>query len=385
MKVLIIHSVYRYQGGEEVVVARETELLRANGIDAEVLFFDNDKHNLIKLLLLPFNIFSFIKTKRKLKAFKPDIVHIHNLHFAASPSVLYAIKRNGIPVVMTLHNFRLVCPSATLFSDGKLFLDSMHQNFPFQAVLKGVYKNTLVTFWVALSMQLHKWLQTWKMVTRFIVLTEHAREVLLKSSIHVTAQQVIIKPNFTSPVSVTENEKEPYFLYVGRLSEEKGIRVLLKAFSIAPFRLKVAGDGPLKREVVEAAKENSNIEFVGKQNKEEVGRLMRHCSAMVFPSIWYEGMPLTIIESFSAGAAVIASRLGAMEAMVSNGCNGLHFHAGDHEDLAEMLNRWMNLPEKEKKRYRNQASCTYQEKYTPENNAVQLLRIYNSAAGSFSV
>jgi glycosyltransferase involved in cell wall biosynthesis len=378
MKVLIVHAVYKFVGGEETVVSEEVKLLQSKGMDVEVIWFSNDRHTLLKLLLLPFNIFSYFKMRKKLREFRPDIVHIHNLHFAASPSVLYAIKKEQVPVVMTLHNFRIICPSGMLYANGKLFLHSLRGNFPLKAVMDGVYKNRLVTFWLALSMQLHKWMQTWKIVNRFIVLTEHAKGILLSSPLRVAARQVVVKPNFSSYSNTAVSEKQSYFLYVGRLSEEKGIQVLLKAFSLVNFPLKIAGDGPLKKEVLDAAAAHPNIEFLGKRNKEEIAGLMSNCSALVFTSIWYEGMPLTIIESFASGAPVIASRLGAMESMITHGYNGLHFEVGNPLALSAALARWMQFSEQEKNEYRRKARLTYTQVYTPEENAVRLLSIYRS-------
>ncbi|MGI4729389.1 MAG: glycosyltransferase, partial [Janthinobacterium lividum] len=156
MKILVIHTSYKYKGGEDTVVSEEINLLQQAGMQVELLEFNNDKNALRKLLQLPFNIQSYNVAKQKLKDFKPDLVHIHNLHFGGSPSVIYAIKRSKIPFVITLHNFRLLCPSGIIFHNRKLFLDSLQQNFPWKAVQLGVYKNSkLITFWLGLSMYIH--------------------------------------------------------------------------------------------------------------------------------------------------------------------------------------------------------------------------------------
>ena len=368
-----------------MVISQEVELLRSKGARVDVLWFDNDEYSFFNLLLLPFNFLSYIKMRKKLQAFRPDVVHVHNLHFAGSAAVLYAIKSSDAPIVMTLHNYRMVCPSGMLYANGAVFLDSLRTSFPWKAVWKGVYKNRLVSFWLAISMQLHKWLNTWKMVDRYIVLTENARRIILSSSLRLQPERVIVKPNFSPAELKIEKRRSPVFLYVGRLSEEKGIEVLLKAFSLVDFKLCIAGDGPLVSAVQEAVASSPNIEYLGKKNKAAINELMSSCSALVFTSNWYEGMPLTIIESFSSGLPVIASRLGAMESMVKDGHNGLYFKVNDPNDLAQVLRKWASLPAETKQEFSDQARLTYEQTYTPERNAAQLLDIYDSVISAFNI
>ncbi|RYY05996.1 MAG: glycosyltransferase, partial [Sphingobacteriaceae bacterium] len=320
MKILVIHTSYKYRGGEDTVVAEEIKLLLQAGIQVELLEFNNDESSLIKLLQLPFNIQSYYTTKNKIASYKPDLVHIHNLHFGGSPSVIYAIKRSKVPFVITLHNFRLLCPSGILFYNGKLFLDSLKHSFPWKAVNLGVYKNSkLITFWLGLSMYIHQNLGTWKTCNKYIVLNEHARKLFLNSKLQLTEKQLIIKPNFSSVPTMQVQKREDHFLYVGRLSEEKGIMLLLSAFSAGTYKLKIAGDGPLKEDVISYASKYPNIEFLGSVNQAAILTLMQQCTALVFPSLWFEGMPLTIIEAFACGTPIIASKLGAMETMITMG------------------------------------------------------------------
>lgn len=378
MKVLVIHTSYQYKGGEDTVVAEEISLLQSAGVEVELLEFNNHKNALLKLLTLPFNFQSYLKTKKSIKAFQPDIVHIHNLHFGASLSVIYAIKKSKIPFVITLHNYRLLCPSGILFHNGKLFLDSLHHKFPWKAVQLGVYKKSkLITFWFSLSMYLHQKLGTWKLCNRFILLSEHARKLFLNSNLGLINNQLVVKPNFCSIPILQERKAGNYFLYVGRLSEEKGIMLLLSVFSSCGYPIKIAGDGPLKAEVISYSSKYPNIKFLGSLNKAEVFDLMQNCTALVFPSIWYEGMPLTIIEAFACGSPVISSKLGAMENMIIAGYNGLHFESQNEKDFIKALNTWHLLNEEQKQVYRLNASKTYDANYTPELNVKQLLTIYN--------
>ncbi len=379
MRVLIIHCSYQFKGGEDTVVAGESALLKANGVDVEVLLFGNHHHTLLNLLQMPFNTSAYLKTKKKLKAFKPDVVHVHNLHFSASPSVLYAIKRAGIPFVITLHNFRLLCPSALLFDKGKIFLNSVRQKFPVDAIRRGVYKQSkLLTLWTAMSMWWYRSWGIWGAASRYIVLSRHAERVFMDSALRFRPGQIVVKPNFCFVDTPKSKTRQDYFLYIGRLSEEKGIDVLLNAFADTGIPLKIAGDGPLRSQVIKQSMQHPNIEYCGALNKDEVITLLSGCSALVFPSTWYEGMPLTIIEAFGCGTPVIASAIGVMNVMITEGYNGLHFEAGSHPDLLKKIRTWQQLKADDKADFGLNAFTTYQQHYTPEVNLKQLVSIYES-------
>lgn len=379
MNVLIIHCSYKYRGGEDTVVSEEMRILKKAGVRVELLEFNNDKRTLFKLAQLPFNLSSYRQTCKKLDQFRPDIVHIHNLHFAGSASVLYALKHKQVPFVTTLHNYRLLCPSAILFNNGQVYLKSVEQSFPWDAVKKGVYKNSvLLTLWVSLATKLHQHLGTWQLCSKYIVLTEHAQKVYLNSGLKLGKNKVIVKPNFCSIEIKVEADRSEHFLYVGRLTEEKGIPLLLEVFSTSPHRIKIAGDGPLRQEVLQYSKKFENIEFLDVVKKEDLPALLASCTALVFPSIWFEGMPLTIIEAFATGTPVIASRLGAMESMIENEFNGLHFEAGNKVDLIEKVAQWHSMEPSQKAIFSENARSTYERNYTPEENLEKLLSIYQS-------
>lgn len=380
MKILIIHCVYQYQGGEYTVVQEEMKLLQSIGNAIKLLQFTNKGNKFLKLLQLPFNIPSYIKTIKTLKLFRPDVVHIHNLHFGGSASVIYAIKRKKIPLIITLHNFRLLCPSATLFFNGKVFLDSLNQKFYWSAIKKGVYKNSsALTFWLSVSMRFHQWLKTWKKPDKYIVLSRHSKELFLHSRLGIEERQLVIKPNFILPPVLKKTFRNDHFLFIGRLSDEKGIDILLETFSkLNQYSLMIAGEGPLKKKVAEYTRKCLNIDYLGVLNIKRIHAELQKCSALVFPSIWYEGMPLTIIESFACGTPVIASKLGAMQNMIKDGYNGLHFDPEDKNDLELQLKKWMLLSEEERSVFRANALETYRQNYTPEKNAEQLVAIYNS-------
>jgi glycosyltransferase involved in cell wall biosynthesis len=379
MKILLIHCTYRFKGGEDTVVAEEQKLMQKHGAETRLLEFNNEKGALLNLLLLPFNPFAYRKTQQAIRSFQPDVVHIHNVHFAGSPSVLAAVKKEGIPLVMTLHNFRLLCPSAILFFKGKPFLKSIHQNFPIDAALKGVYKNSkLLTFWMSLSMQVHQWMKIWNKPDKYIVLSEHARRIFMDSKMHFSPQKLMIKPNFCSVPPILPSARGNFFLYIGRLTEEKGVRLMMEAFIKTGFELKMAGDGPLKEEVIALAAQHPNITYLDSLKKDAVFKWLSSGTALVFPSVWYEGMPLTIIEAYACGTPVIASKIGAMETMITDHYNGLHFEPGNVSDFVAKLVEWQTVSEKEKEVFYQNARDTYEQLYTPEKNWEQLSGLYNS-------
>jgi glycosyltransferase involved in cell wall biosynthesis len=397
MRVLVIHTYYKLKGGEDSVVANEIELLRSQGLKVEQLSFSNSGSTLLKLIQVPFNYGSYRKTVHKVHEFKPDVVHIHNLHFSGSASVIYALKKLNVPIVMTLHNYRLLCPSGSLYHDNQLFLDSLKPGFAWSAVKKGVYQNSkAITFWIAASMYLHEKLGTWKSINKFILLGEHSRELFATSKLSSFVGRMVVKPNFCFPVlsasaissnaaasltaSPTIIRDHSYYLYVGRLTEEKGVPVLLNAFKESGHQLRIIGTGPLEDLVQDYAREYSNIIFVGAQPKERVNEYMQGASALIFPSVWYETFGMVVIEAFSAGIPVVASDLGNIKNMITDGINGLRFKVADHTDLMKKIEFFENLGGDERETYSQNARNTYLKHYSPEANVAQLFALYRSIA-----
>ena len=383
MKVLFIHTKYKERGGEDSVVESEMRLLQANGHKVELLSFDNSRHSLVSLLLLPFNPFSYIRTIRKIQQFQPHVVHIHNLHFAASFSVIRAVCHKKIPVVKTLHNHRLLCPSGTLFHNNEIYLKSLYAAFPWDAIKQKVYRNSaLLTFWLAFATWLHKRWGTFRKINRYIVLNDKSRSLFLSSDLKLKKNQVIMKPNFiTANTADAVATRGDHYLYIGRLSCEKGIDVLLKAFASNGLALTIIGDGPLRDEVIMAQQSNPLIKWLGFQGKEVIDAELQYCSALIVPSVCYEGMPLTIIEGFAAGTPVITSRLGAMQTIVTHNNDGLLFQPNSAMSLNRQLQRWQAFSEARKNEFSGHAVHTYQNKYTPKKNLSSILSVYREAMG----
>ena len=381
MKILLIHSFYREKGGEDNMVLGKLALLKDANFEVELLAFQNPSQSLSAIVVLffaLFNVASFLKTIKTIRTFQPDIVHLHNWHFAASPSVIIAAHLFKIPIILTAHNFRLLCPSAILFYKGNLFLESLKEKFPWTAVKIGTYRNSsLQTFWLAFTVYLHKKLKTWQKVSKFIVFSDFMKDIFVQSNFGIPANKFAIKQNsITDPPPGLRMVRDNYFVFVGRLVAEKGVNVLLDAFANSNFQLHIYGYGPLEQKVIDFAAQHQNITYKGALSHDDLFDELRKCSALIFPSIWFEGMPLTVIEAFSTGTPVIASNLGAMSTMIQDHYNGLHFEVGNPTDLAQKLAEWSACSENEKELYSQRARATYEQNYTPQANLKRLTSIY---------
>jgi glycosyltransferase involved in cell wall biosynthesis len=320
----------------------------------------------------------------RIDAQRPDIIHVHNFVPIASPAVFFVAKRNKIPVVLTLHNYRLICPSATLFHNGKIYERSVHSWFPFDAVLKGVYRDSIMqTAALAVMMVFHNLIGTWKYkVNTFIVLTEFARTRFLDAALRVSAQNFLLKPNFIPDPGKGPDDRDNTFLYVGRLSKEKGIETLLKAFRLTDASLTILGDGPMRKEVEASAATSPNIRYLGFQKKDVILEYLKKSTALIFPSVWFEGFPITILEAFATGTPVVGSKIGSIAEIVTDNFNGLHFAPGKEHELVRKIDQ-LRQPGLAKKLSDN-ARQTYELNYTPEKNYKTLMDIYHHTISTYT-
>jgi len=366
-------------GGEDTVVEQELKLLKQYHT-VEVVYFQNYSgwKGAIQFLASIWNIYSVKKVREKIIEFKPDLVHIHNWHFALGPLVFREINNLDIPIVHTIHNYRLLCPSGILLNNGQLFTHSLHQKFPYKAVFKKVYRSSFFqTFWLSVIIWFHKKIGTWSKIEKYLCLTSFAVELFQKSNFGIPVEKFTVKPNFViDHKNNLETKRDNHFLFVGRLSVEKGIEVLIDAFRDTSFELKIAGDGPLKQLVIDAAVDNKNISYLGSLKNEEVKLELQKAQAFIFPSIWYEGMPMTIIEAFSCSTPVIASNLGAMSSIISNNFNGFHFEERSPQKLKEAVKLFDNLMPEVKKHIQDNAYQTYKEKYSVSSQLSYFNTIY---------
>lgn len=384
MRVLIIHNKYIQKGGEDTTVINENELLKEYSSQTKILYFDNKSAKsglFLKFLLYPLNFLSYFKVKNVIREFKPDLVHVHNFFYTASPLIFWAIKSFNLPLIVTIQNFRLLCPSTILFHNGELYLDTINKNFSWKACFDKVYHNSFfLTFWLQFSNYLHTKLKTWSLPDKYIFASNFSLNVFENSKFGSYKNKFALKYNFMfANDSNNTGNREDYFLFVGRLTEEKGINVLTESLAKYNYKLVIIGDGPLREIITDLAQKFDNVSYVGFKKKDEILEYMSKAKALIFPSVWYEGMPLTILESFSKGTPVIASNLGAMSEMILDGINGKHFTVGDSDDLINQIKYINGLNSTEQAELSKTTIHDYSARFSSSTAYQSLMTIYESA------
>ena len=382
--VAVVHNRYQWSGGEDRVFEFEAGLLEAAGLRVHRFEIHNDIVNTMNRAQLAIRTLwsrqSHADFEAAFRSIEPDVVHVHNTLPLVSASVFAAARRAGAAVVQTLHNYRMICPSATLFRDGKPCEACVTQPLAISGIRHACYRNSRpATAVVAGTTFVHRTLGTYaRNVDRFIALTDFARQKLIEGGL--PTHQIVVKPNFTLPATEHRAAVGNAALFVGRLSEEKGIRTLLEAWkrhSDLPL-LRIAGDGPLRAVAESAARSHDRITVLGELDSHEVQTEMRNAALLVFPSIWYEPFGLTIIEAFSVGLPVVASRTGSVAELVSDGETGLIFTPGDVDGLAASVRR-LTTDRTLNANLGDGALRQYEDRYTPAANKDLLLRIYSDA------
>lgn len=383
MRILCVHCRYRIRGGEEEVFEAEINLLRQNGHIVDI-YEDNNfridelsKTNLVLKTIWSQEAYEAVITLLKKTAY--DLVHVHNFFPLISPSIYYAAKAEGVPVVQTLHNYRLLCPNGLFFRQGKVCEDCLGKPIPLAGAWHSCYHESRSASIATVGMlSLHRAMNTWnKLVDRYIVLTEFAKQKFIQGGL--PAAKIAVKPNFVALNPQIGSGAGGYFLYVGRLSVEKGIDVLLNAWELLDYKvpLKIVGDGPLSERVIEATERSRQIEWLGKQPLDRVYELMGEATAVIIPSKWYETFGRVAIEAFAQGTPVIASQIGALAELVDSERLGLLFHPGDARDLANKVQWLIDRPEK-LAFMGIESRKEFTAKYTAEINYQQLMAIYQS-------
>jgi glycosyltransferase involved in cell wall biosynthesis len=377
-RILVVHNAYQHRGGEDMVVEAEVALLRSKGHAVELYSRHNDEIAAIpRLALARQTLWSNRTVKdagRVISAFGPDIVHVHNTFPLISPSLYWVAERVGVPVVQTLHNFRLLCPQAMFLRDGQVCEDCLGR-IPWRGMTHRCYRGSVAQSGLLAGMlTLHRALGTYPYkVTRFIALNEFSRNKFIEGGL--PADRIAVKPNFVDMPPPPEGVRRSGALFVGRLSPEKGIKTLVGAANRVPqVSIKVIGTGP-----DEALLQGlGNVHALGFRDAETVRAAMNQAACLVIPSICYENFPRTLVEAFACGLPAVASRLGAMASLIREGETGLLFEPGSSAALAEKL-AWAEAHPDEIIRMGKAARLEYETKYTPEINYRQLMAIYDEA------
>jgi glycosyltransferase involved in cell wall biosynthesis len=303
------------------------------------------------------------------------VAHFHNTFPLISPSAYAACQDNGVPVVQTLHNYRLICANALLLREGRPCEACVGTSL-LPALRYRCYRGSLpATGAVVWMLARNRRRGTYRrLVDRYIALTHFAAGRLIAGGL--PAERMTVKPNFLDAPPIGAETRENFAVYVGRLSAEKGVRTLLEAWRHVPsLPLKIAGEGPLRAEVTDAAARHGlAVEVLGQRPRDEVLSLVRRAALQIVPSEWYEGFPMVILEAYASATPVVAARIGSLAEIVAHERTGLLFSPGDAADLAVKVQALANSPARQD--YGRAARAVFEQKYTPERNLAQLMDIY---------
>ena len=388
MRVLLMHNSYQSgSSGEYTVFVSEKALLESRGNEV-ILFerFNNDIKSFSpwqKASLFwktTWSAESYRQVRQLIRRERPEIAHFHNILPLISPAAYYACQDEGVPVVQTLHNYRLVCPNGSLMRDGRICEECLHHRV-WRGIEYGCYRGSrLQTAAVANMVWLHQLRGTWeRQVDIYIALTEFSRRKLIEGGL--SADKIRIKPNFLWNPLKPSPDHDGYAIFIGRLSRGKGVHTMLSAWrKLRDIPLKVFGDGPLRTELEEMAmKEHlSNVSFLGYQPWDRCMEYLSRAHFLIMPSEHYENFPCVIAEAYGCGRPVLASRVGPLPDLVRDGQTGILFEGGSSEDLVEKV-QWMFQSKEAVEEMGQAARMELEEKYTPEHNYQQLMQIYQNA------
>lgn len=376
--VLLAHNFYQKPGGEDEVLRVETQMLRSRGHEVHEFQLHNDaidqmsKAHLMRATLWNNRVHHDIQEKLA----KVQVAHFHNTFPLISPAAYYAARRLRVPVVQTLHNYRLLCPSAVFYRDGGVCEECLGRSMSWPAVMHACYRGSrTATLAVASMTAMHRMMGTWtNAVDLYIALTEFGRRKFIEGGI--PARKIVVKPNCTEDPGEGDHSGEDV-VFVGRLAPEKGIDTLVHAWHHLAarhpgVRLKIVGQGPM------ASLQSSSppgVDWIGWQPHDELIRIMQRASLLVFPSVHYEGFPMTLVEAFATGLPVVASKIGAAAEVIRDGHTGRLYQPGDAEHLAKILDELL-VDKATVREMGRRARFEYEEKYTPQRNYDQLLAAY---------
>lgn len=376
-RVLVVHNRYRLPGGEDAVVEAEAGLLRARGHAVETYLRDNDElQDMGKVDALAQTLWSRRTSRdiaRLVERFRPDVIHAHNTFALVSSSLYWAAARAGVPVVQTLHNFRLLCVQAMFLRGGRVCEDCIGR-LPWRGVAHKCYRNSRPqSAALAAMLGVHRALGTYRdKVARYIALNEFCRRKFIEGGI--PAARIAVKPNFVDVERPGDGPRRGG-LYVGRLAPEKGVETLLEALRELPgVAIDAIGAGPLEAKVAA----HPQLNRLGWLAQREICERMRGASYLVMPSIWYENFPRTLVEAYANGLPVVASRIGALAELVEHGRTGLLFEPGSAGDLARHL-AWAEAFPAKMRAMGEAARERYEARFTPAANHAQLMAIYGDA------
>jgi len=382
MTVLLVHNHYRQPGGEDEVFAAEGGLLQTRGYRVVRYALHNDQTARQRPWTTAgaaiWNPAAYRAVRAVCRTERPRVAHFHNTFPLVSPAAWYAARAEGVPVVQTLHNYRLICPDALFFRHGDVCEECLGRFVPWPGIVHACYHESRpATGAVAAMLTIHRVLRTWTTVVDvYIALSDFARQKFIQGGL--PAAKIMVKPNFVHPDPGPGEGGGEYALFVGRLSTEKGTETLLAAWQQLRGKvpLRIVGDGPLAPRVAAVAQEDNSVIWLGRQPKADVYALMKRARMLIVPSVCYENFPVVIAEAYAIGRPVLASARGSLAALVDDGRTGLHIQPGDSQDLAAKA-EWAWTHPLEMARMGLEARQEFERKYTAERNYQMLSEIYS--------
>jgi glycosyltransferase involved in cell wall biosynthesis len=380
MKVLMLHNKYKIRGGEDESTEAEFALLRDNGIEVDIEYVDNSTIESNPLLISAVNTLWSSKSYRfvldKIKKNNYDILHVQNFFPILSPSIFYACKKTNTKVVMSVRNYRLICPNALMYINGSICQECVGKKFPFPSLKKKCYKDSIgATATVFAMLSIHNFLNTWSSKIDGLICISG----FVKSQLEIAGfekSQLYVNHNTIKTDLLPNFRPEDFYVYVGRLSVEKGLDILLKTFEKSNRKIFIIGDGPLNEITLKTAHDNPNITYLGKLPLIETYKYISKAKALIQPSKCHETFGRTIVEGFAHGTPVIASSLGGMTELINDGENGYLFNPYIDRDLNIVIEKFeqYEMP----KEMRMNAYNTYKINFLPAENFKKLLYIYNT-------
>lgn len=385
MKVLKCHTYYQVRGGEDESFDDEVALLESRGVEVLRFTLHNDAIDAMSRLSVArrtiWNHDVFRQLRELIRRERPTVVECTNGFPLISPSACYAARAEGVPMVQSLHNFRLLCANGFFFRNGQVCKDCEHTVLSWPAVAHGCYRNSRAGTTVVAALQNAYWVaDTWhRAVNLFVAPSEFARRKFIESGF--AADRVVARPNFLSTDPGPRDGRGGYAVFVGRLSREKGLDTLVEAWSKvrSDLRLRIVGDGPDHELVSAAAARNARIEIVGRLTRAETLTVIGDAACLIMPSLWYETFGRVVMEAFAVGTPVIVSRLGAMSEIANEGQTGALFEVGNATALAAAVDRTVAVPER-LARMRVAARQAFEDKYTADRNFALMAATYQRAA-----
>ncbi len=385
MRILVCHNYYQQRGGEDESVDAEVRLLERHGHTVLRHARHNDEIGDMSTLRVAGKTVWSRRSGRALEALlrreRPDVMHATNTFPLVSPSILWAARRAGVPVVLAMRNYRFVCAAGTLRRDGRVCEDCLRRRVGWPGVVHRCYRGSAAGSVVLVGANaVHRTIGTWhRAVDLFFAPSRFARDKLVEAGF--PGDRFTSKPNFIDPDPGVGSGGGGFLMFVGRLSQEKGLDVLLDAWARRRrddgLRLKIVGDGPLEPLARAAADRDDTIDLLGRLDQRRVVELVGDAEALVMPSTWYETFGRTMIEAFSRGTPVLASDLGAMRELVDHGRTGFLFEMGDAAGLADAIGMLRRHPDPTALRLA--ARRQFERLYTGERNHEMLLGLYEQA------